>query len=67
MLLKVNKDILSGIKHQILAKHSTLHASQVYLYPGCDEAGDALVGFGPPLEDAPHVDSFFLVQPEGWQ
>ncbi len=47
--------------------HLMLHASQVGLYPGSSAAGFALVGPGPLLEKALHVDSFFLPQPEGWQ
>ena len=55
------------IEYQHLAKHFMLHASQVNMYPGSDEAGNALVRPGPPLEDAPHVEIFFLAQPEDWQ
>ncbi|CAL8463257.1 g2791 [Coccomyxa elongata] len=40
---------------------------QAHLYPGSDETGNALVGPGPRLDAAPHVKSFFLPQPDGWQ
>lgn len=59
-LLKV-KQKNSSLKHLILC------TSQVGLYPGLDVAGDDLVGPGPRLEDAPHVNSFFLPEPDGWQ
>ncbi|BDA51057.1 hypothetical protein COCOBI_17-2770 [Coccomyxa sp. Obi] len=39
----------------------------VNMFPGSDEAGGDGVGHGPQLEEAPHVKTFFLPEPDGWQ
>lgn len=59
----------SGINWGILYLQTSVcvHTSQVNMYLGPDEAGNALVGAGPRLEEAPHVECFFLPQPDGWQ
>ena len=44
-----------------------LYAFQVNLYPGPHKEWKAMVGPGPQLDAAPHVKSFFLPRPDGWQ
>ncbi|CAL8466176.1 g5712 [Coccomyxa elongata] len=50
-----------------LVAEGALPSLEVSMYPGSDEAGNALVGPGPLLEAASHVNNFFLPQPDGWQ
>lgn len=56
------------LHHRLVHQHDLmLRTVQVGLYPGLDAAGDDLVGPGPELEQAPHVKSFFLPEPDGWK
>ena len=61
-------DNLLLMKQRLFCKvYDVAYTSQVNLYPVTDKAWKELLGPGPPLEDAPHVKSFFLPEPEGWQ